>query len=202
MLADLRAAHKKAGDLDEAMERLAKIPTLGFWDKPGIRTIDNFVGVVTPKDCPEDQVYPKEQRLIDICIKQKKDGRQTWVYVQMTGKRNIQPRLKSLLEAEGLKVGVLWSDDVEPIDREEWITAKQVRDFDVHDLPPPARQHGPRPVQQETGRTTTTRPSSSTRLGTTSSPCGKPPAGPGGSASPSTAGSTTSTTRRPCSTRR
>ena len=104
--------------------------TLGFWDKPGNRDITNFVGVVTPKDCPEDKIYPKEQRLIDICLKQKKDGRQTWVYVQMTGKRNVQPRLKGLLEKAGLKVGVLRSDDVEPIDREEWIT-KQGKDFDV-----------------------------------------------------------------------
>ena len=93
--------------------------TLGFWDKPGNRDITNFVGVVTPRDCPEDKIYPKEQRLIDICLKQKKDGRQTWVYVQMTGKRNVQPRLKGLLEKAGLKVGVLRSDDVEPIDREE-----------------------------------------------------------------------------------
>ena len=104
--------------------------TIGFWNKPGNKDWTNFVGVVTPKDCPEDRIYPKEQRLIDICLKQKKDGRQTWVYVQMTGKRNIQPRLKALLEKAGLKVGVLRSDDVTPIEREEWI-AKNGRDFDV-----------------------------------------------------------------------
>ncbi|SIO37009.1 clan AA aspartic protease, TIGR02281 family [Singulisphaera sp. GP187] len=104
--------------------------TVGYWDQPGIRTIDNFVGVVTPRDLPEDTIYPKEQRLIDICKKQKEDGRQTWVYVQMSGKRNIQPRLAKLLEAEGLKVGILRSDDVEPIEREEWI-AKNGRNYDV-----------------------------------------------------------------------
>ena len=104
--------------------------TLGYWDKPRDRTAENFIGVVTPKDCPEDRVYPKEQKLIDICLKQKKEGRQTWVYVQMTGKRNVQPRLKKLLEARGLKVGVLRADDVEPIEREEWI-AKHGREFDV-----------------------------------------------------------------------
>ena len=48
----------------------------------------------------------------------------------MTGKRNVQPRLKKLLEAQGLKVGVLRADDVEPIEREEWI-AKHGREFDV-----------------------------------------------------------------------
>jgi hypothetical protein len=104
--------------------------TLGFWDKPGDRSMSNFVGVVTPADCPESRIYPKERALIDICLKQKEDGRQTWVYVQMTGERNIQPRLKRLLEEAGLKVEVLRSDDVEPIDREEWIE-KNGRDYDV-----------------------------------------------------------------------
>jgi len=104
--------------------------TVGYWKIPGDRKIDNWVGVVTPADLPEDVTYPKEQALIDICKMQKKDGRQTWVYVQMTGKRNIQPRLKKLLEAEGLKVGVLRSTDVNPIDREAWI-AQNGRDYDV-----------------------------------------------------------------------
>jgi hypothetical protein len=104
--------------------------TVGYWDKPGDKKIDNWRGVVTPKDLPEDVIYPKEQALIDICKKQKADGTQTWVYVQMTGKRNVQPRLKKMLEAEGLKVGVLRSTDVEPIEREQWI-AKNGRDFDV-----------------------------------------------------------------------
>jgi len=104
--------------------------TVGYWEKPGIRTIDNFTGVVTPKSLPEDVTYPKEQALIDICLKQKADGTQTWVYVQMTGKRNIQDRLKGLLEREGLKVGILRANDVEPIEREEWIE-KNGRDYDV-----------------------------------------------------------------------
>lgn len=104
--------------------------TVGYWDKPRDRTIANWVGVVTPADCDESQVFPKEQRLVDICLKQKADGRQTWVYVQMSGKRNIQPRLQKMLEAVGLKVGVLRSTDVEPIEREDWIKAHG-RDYDV-----------------------------------------------------------------------
>jgi hypothetical protein len=104
--------------------------TVGYWDKPGSRKWDNFIGVVTPKDLPQEVIYPKEQRLIDICKKQKADGRQTWVYVQMSGKRNIQPRLKALLEAEGLKVGILRADTVDPIEREQWIE-QNGRDYDV-----------------------------------------------------------------------
>jgi hypothetical protein len=118
-----------AGDTD-AQARLRLGHTVGYWEKPGSREWDNFVGVVTPKHLPQDVIYPKEQRLIDICKKQKADGRQTWVYVQMSGKRNIQPRLKSLLETEGLKVGILRADTVDPIEREQWIE-QNGRNYDV-----------------------------------------------------------------------
>ena len=95
-----------------------------------MRTLANFVGVVTPRSLNETVIYPKERRLIDIAKRQTAEGIQTWVYVHMTGKRNIQPRLKALLEREGLRVGVLRSGDVDPKEREEWI-ADHGRDFDV-----------------------------------------------------------------------
>jgi hypothetical protein len=123
-------AQQQAEQGPEAATRLLPPHTVGYWDKPGIRTLDNFVGVVTPRDLDPTVVYPKEQALIDICKKQKKDGVQTWVYVNMTGKRNIQPRLKMLLEREGLRIGILRADDVEPIEREAWI-ARHGREFDV-----------------------------------------------------------------------
>ena len=124
--AEVTTAHTRAVEVAKT-DAEYKVPalghTVGYWDKPGNRFIENFMGVVTPKSLTEDIVYPKEQALIDICKKQKEDGTQTWVYVQMTGKRNVQPRLKMLLEREGLKVGVLRAADVEPIDREAWIAA-------------------------------------------------------------------------------
>ena len=57
-------------------------------------------------------------------------GHQVWVYCQMTGKRNVMPRLKEILSREGLKVGVMRADDVEPKEREEWIS-KHGREYDV-----------------------------------------------------------------------
>ncbi len=116
------------GPADAARLKLGH--TVGYWDRPGVRTLDNFVGVVTPRSLTDSVVYPKERTLIDICQRQKADGIQTWVYVQMTGKRNVQPRLKTLLEAQGLKVGVLRSGDVDPKEREDWI-ARHGREFDV-----------------------------------------------------------------------
>ena len=104
--------------------------TVGYWERPGVRTLDNFVGVVTPGSLDAAVVYPKERTLIAICKRQKAEGIQTWVYVQMTGKRNVQPRLQALLEAEGLRVGILRSGDVDPKEREDWI-ARHGRAFDV-----------------------------------------------------------------------
>ncbi len=43
-------------------------------------------------------VYPKEQALLDICRREVQAGNQVWVYCQMTGKRDIQPRLKQILD--------------------------------------------------------------------------------------------------------
>lgn len=108
------------GDIDGAA-KLVLGHTVGYWMKPGSKKFDNWMGVVTSKDLDRTKVYPKEQRLIDICKQQKREDRQTWVYVNMTGKRDILPRLQGLLEKEGLRVGILRSTTCEPIDREQWI---------------------------------------------------------------------------------
>jgi hypothetical protein len=95
--------------------------SVGWWKEPKLRTEDNWEGVVTPRDLPQDITYPKEKKLIEICLREKLQGNQTWVYVQQTGKRDIQPRLKTLLEDAGLKVGILRAKNVKPRDRIKWI---------------------------------------------------------------------------------
>jgi Intein splicing domain len=104
--------------------------SVGYWDKPGDRHIDNWVGIVTPRVLDKDLIYPKEEALIDICLRHKAAGHQVWVYAQMTQKRNVTLRLKSLLERHGLKVGIMRAGDVDPKEREDWI-AKHGREFDV-----------------------------------------------------------------------
>ena len=108
----------------------SNVHTVGYWDKPDNKDIKNWMGVVTPKSIDPLIVYPKEQRLIDICKLHKAAGHQVWVYCQMTGKRNVMPRLKQILEREGLKVGILKSGDVDPKEREAWI-ADNGRAYDV-----------------------------------------------------------------------
>ena len=126
---EARKAKIAEGDLEDATT-MTLGHTIGYWSKPHNKQWDNWVGVVTPKDLPQDKIYPKEQTLIDICQQQHAEGRQSWVYVNMTNKRDIQPRLMGLLEAQGLKVGILRSSTCEPIDREQWIE-EHGRDYDV-----------------------------------------------------------------------
>jgi hypothetical protein len=95
--------------------------SVGYWELPKIRTQENWRGVVTPAGLPEDAIYPKEQKLIEICKREKEHGSQVWVYVQQTGKRDIQPRLKKILEDAGLTCGILRAKNVKPRDRIAWI---------------------------------------------------------------------------------
>ena len=83
----------------------------------------DWVSVCQPADLDTGVLYPKEKALFDICHKEACEGRQTWDYVMQTGKRDIQGRLKAILESGGLKVGVLRQSTAEPRERMEWIKA-------------------------------------------------------------------------------
>ena len=106
------------------------MPVVGYYDQPNDKSRDNFRGVVSPPNLDRDVIRPKERKLIDICLAEKGEGKQVWVYVQMTGKRNIQPRLKDLLTAQGLKVGILRAGDISPRERKAWID-KNAGKYDV-----------------------------------------------------------------------
>ena len=94
---------------------------VGYWDKPGCRSPDNWVGVVQPASLDQSIVYPKEQALIDIAQREVQAGNQLWVFCTMTDKRDVQPRLKRLLEDVGLRVKILRGKQVKPRKRLQWI---------------------------------------------------------------------------------
>jgi hypothetical protein len=107
------------------------VHAVGWWHEKGLLTNANFVGVVTPQEFdPANMILPKEQALIDLCKEHTKQGDQTWVYCYMTQKKDVQPRLKELLEAEGLRVGILRGGDAKVQDREDWIEANGYK-YDV-----------------------------------------------------------------------
>ncbi|MHA2728838.1 helicase-related protein [Vibrio campbellii] len=73
---------------------------------------------------------PKEQRLIELVLANKRKGRRTLVYTVYTGKRDTASRLKSLLSDQGLKCAVLRAS-VKTEDREDWILEQVDRGIDV-----------------------------------------------------------------------
>lgn len=103
---------------------------VGYFQDPDNYKETNWVDVCQPADLCRNTVRPKEKALVDLCIREVAAGRQVWVYVQMTNKRDVQTRLAGLLEEAGLKAGVLRSTAVKPRDREAWIE-KQGKKYDV-----------------------------------------------------------------------
>ncbi len=84
--------------------------------------------VIDAPQIPVD-LLPKEKELIELCKKEKEQGRKVLVYITFTGNRDIRPRIKSILEKNNFKVGIL-HETIEPKKREEWIN-KHSKDFDV-----------------------------------------------------------------------
>ena len=93
---------------------------VGYWTT-GSKTASDWEGVVQPRSLPQNMVYPKEQALLDICRREVQSGNQVWVYCQLTGKRDIRPRLKQILAEAGFRVAIMRSRSVKTRDRLDWI---------------------------------------------------------------------------------
>src|SRR5690554_999372 len=78
----------------------------------------------------EQQPMPKERELVEICRREKAEGRKVLVYTTYTGKRDTSSRLKAVLTQAGFKVAVLRSS-VETQRREDWIADQVDRGVDV-----------------------------------------------------------------------
>ena len=102
---------------------------IGYWDKDEDGTKLKFHEVTRPKNLHSTTIRPKERRLIDLVRHERDQGRQSWVFVQMTDKRDVAGRLERLLSAQGLSTQVLRSS-VPLAKREAWI-AKHGPDCDV-----------------------------------------------------------------------
>jgi hypothetical protein len=76
-----------------------------------------------------DEVLPKEQWLASFCRTERAAGRKVLVYIRQTGTRDIQPRLREVLQRSGLRAVVL-PGSVEARKREAWI-ASRVNGLDV-----------------------------------------------------------------------
>ncbi|MCC6498412.1 MAG: hypothetical protein IT193_19365 [Propionibacteriaceae bacterium] len=80
---------------------------------------------------PDDMLYPKERALLALAARERARGRRLLVYITHTERRDISPRLRTILEQAGLMIAILKSDTVAADRREEWLTARVREGADV-----------------------------------------------------------------------
>ncbi|GLT20185.1 DEAD/DEAH box helicase [Vibrio zhanjiangensis] len=73
---------------------------------------------------------PKEERLLDMVLDNKRKGRRTLVYTTYTGKRDTASRLRALMLEQNIRCSVLRAT-VKTEDREDWILEQVDRGIDV-----------------------------------------------------------------------
>ena len=78
----------------------------------------------------EGETSPKEAELLRNCKEEKAVGRRVLAYTVYSGTRDTTYRLKTLLEANGLKVAVLRAS-VDASKREDWVAEQVERGIDV-----------------------------------------------------------------------
>ena len=84
----------------------------------------------------EEDLTNKERAIIDYVQEKFQAGRRVLLYTQYTGTLDTMPRWKHILETyvkgpRPLKVKLLYSDTVKPIDRERWLREQVQNDIDV-----------------------------------------------------------------------
>lgn len=78
----------------------------------------------------DEDLMPKEQALLDLCLSEKANNRKVLAYSVYTGTRDTTARLKRVLETAGLRVAVLRAS-VDTARREDWILDQVDRGIDV-----------------------------------------------------------------------
>ena len=105
---------------------------IGYLDNSGDRSGDEgrWVSVVVPPHLPATVQMAKERELINLLIKEKIEGRQSWVFVESTTKHPVLDRLEDVLRKAGLRVKVMRQKEVPRKHRDAWI-AKHAPNCDV-----------------------------------------------------------------------
>jgi SNF2-related domain len=81
----------------------------------------DWIEICAPPHFSKDCEYAKEKALVELVESIANRNRQSWVYSQMTTRRDVQDRLQKMLLAKGLDCRVLRSSTVATTDRELWI---------------------------------------------------------------------------------
>lgn len=132
LTAELKEALRKGDNslLGVVLNTLLAWPDCCFREEavkhPRTRALLAFAGSVFGETEPS----PKEDALIELCRREKARGRRVLAYTVYTGTRDTTARLRALLSAAGLKVGVLRAS-VDTARREDWILEQVDRGIDV-----------------------------------------------------------------------
>ena len=116
--------------LGVVLNTLLAWPDTAFRDETVRHPRDRSLLAYVPQLFDAAEAAPKEQALIEECLKEKERGRKVLVYTVYTGTRDTTSRLRNLLETAGLKVGVLKAS-VDTARREDWIMEQVDRGIDV-----------------------------------------------------------------------
>jgi SNF2 family DNA or RNA helicase len=92
--------------------------------------IENQEIIAIPTELSRAKTYSKEEQLAEIAKTEAKSGRKCFVFATYTGTKDITPRLKDILEREGLRAEILRSK-VKPELREEWVKNRVSQGVDV-----------------------------------------------------------------------
>lgn len=66
-------------------------------------------------------LLPKEERLLEILAKERKEGRKAAIFLEHTGTRDLLPTLEEKLKASGFSPLILRGQAVKPEKREDWL---------------------------------------------------------------------------------
>lgn len=92
--------------------------------------LENRKIIAVPTELTKAKTYAKEQQLAQIAKTEAKLGRKCFVFATYTGTKDITPRLKQILEREGLRAEILRST-VKPELREDWVKNRVSQGVDV-----------------------------------------------------------------------
>ncbi|PQA85890.1 SNF2-related protein [Hyphococcus luteus] len=129
---ELRAALARGDNtlLGLVLSVLLRRPDTGFRAEEVIHPRSRMRIDFAAPDFSADELSPKEEKLVQLCKQEKAKGRRSLVYTIYTGKHDLGPRLKRILQDAGLKVAVLRSS-VPTEEREDWIADQVERGIDV-----------------------------------------------------------------------
>jgi hypothetical protein len=126
--------------LSKMLQALLAYPDFPFdWEEIGYHDQDPastdkdrliWIPIVQPLTLPREITYPKEDALITQIIREKREGRKSWVFTTLVEKRDSIGRVEKLLNDNGIKAVVLRSAAVAPLEREAWIKKNGSR-YDV-----------------------------------------------------------------------